>query len=83
MINWANTQFRSFQIFIPDKISYYNFVQLGYSEGKAKQKVRKQDNYLYNKIIKSLEILGIKDEELTLRKNCKKVIIGVKSRDLI
>jgi cyclo(L-tyrosyl-L-tyrosyl) synthase len=63
LINWANTQFRSFQIFIPDKISYYNFVQLGYSEGKAKQKVRKQDNYLYNKIIKSLEMLGIKDEE--------------------
>ncbi|MBY0580996.1 MAG: tRNA-dependent cyclodipeptide synthase [Rickettsiales bacterium] len=23
LINWANTQFRSFQIFIPDKISYY------------------------------------------------------------
>jgi cyclo(L-tyrosyl-L-tyrosyl) synthase len=70
LLNWANTQFRSFQVFIPDQISYYNFVQLGYSEGKAKQKVRKQDNYLYNKIIRGLEMLGIKDEE----KQCNAII---------
>lgn len=63
LLNWVNTQFRSFQIFIPDQISYYNFAQLGYNESKAKQKVRKQDNYLYNKIVKSLEVLGIMDEQ--------------------
>ncbi|RYE06140.1 MAG: tRNA-dependent cyclodipeptide synthase [Rickettsiaceae bacterium] len=48
--------FNDFAIFIPDKISRYNLEAIGYTNQRASYRVRKQDNYLKNKVNKAIEV---------------------------
>jgi cyclo(L-tyrosyl-L-tyrosyl) synthase len=50
LINWGNTQFKDFHLFVPDILPYFNFLALGYSHEKAQIKCKRQWTYLRNKI---------------------------------
>lgn len=60
ILNWAFLNFKSFKVFLPDQISYYTLKALRYDEKHIKYKVRKQDNYLKNKINRAIQLLEIK-----------------------
>lgn len=47
--------FDDFAVFIPNEISKYNLEAIGYTKQKAACKVRKQDNYLKNKVSKAIQ----------------------------
>lgn len=47
--------FADFKIFIPNKLSAYTLKAIGYSPARLKEKLRKQDNYLKNKVISALD----------------------------
>jgi cyclo(L-tyrosyl-L-tyrosyl) synthase len=51
-------EFKDFAIFIPDKISSYTLLALGYEEKRVNFKIRKQDNYLKNKALRALSEIG-------------------------
>ena len=53
-IQWAQTTFLSFHIFIPDTLPIYTFLALGYDELKAKRKAKNQASYLKNKVARAL-----------------------------
>lgn len=53
-------EFTNFNIFIPDKISRFTLEALGYEESRINYKIRKQDNYLKNKVNKALNMFGEK-----------------------
>lgn len=59
IFTWAMSNFDDFLIFIPDSISTYTLEALGYPEDKANKKVKKQDNYLKNKALRTLSDLGV------------------------
>ena len=54
IIFWIDREFDSFSIFMPDQISQYTLQALGYDQQRICYKIRKQDNYLKNKINKAL-----------------------------
>jgi cyclo(L-tyrosyl-L-tyrosyl) synthase len=58
MIKVVASNFNDFCVFIPDKVSTYTLESLGYTASEAKNKTRKQDNYLKNKVKKALEIVA-------------------------
>ncbi|CAL7961882.1 Cyclodipeptide synthase [Alphaproteobacteria bacterium] len=62
ILEWAKSNSKSFQVFFPDQISIYTLMSLGYQEKEALHKIRKQENYLTNKIIQSLKNIHITDE---------------------
>ncbi|MDX1924207.1 MAG: tRNA-dependent cyclodipeptide synthase [Rickettsiaceae bacterium] len=49
--------FDDFAIFIPDKISYFTLKAQGYEDNRIKHKIRKQENYLINRVKKALDYL--------------------------
>lgn len=61
IICFIDKNFNNFAIFIPDKISEYTLKALKYEDSRIRYKIRKQDNYLRNKVIKSLEACNIRD----------------------
>lgn len=63
LLDWGLKTFQDMHVLVPNKISYYNFLALGYSENKAKEKTRRQDNYLINKIKRAFGNLEISETE--------------------
>lgn len=58
MIKYAAENFEECMVFIPDKISIYTLEALGYPETEARQKTRRQDNYLKNKTQVALKVIA-------------------------
>jgi cyclo(L-tyrosyl-L-tyrosyl) synthase len=56
LLDIIHYEFTNFTIFIPDKISRFTLEALGYEESRINYKIRKQDNYLKNKVTKALSI---------------------------
>lgn len=61
---WADNNFDSFTVFVPDKPTVYTLEAIGYSIEKSKKQSKKQCKYLKNKIKKALFSVGKKDEEI-------------------
>ena len=55
---WTIDTFSSFNIFIPTNLSVYTLLAMGYELDKAEKKVRRQDKYLYNKLVRACNTLG-------------------------
>lgn len=58
LLYWSMREFAKINIFIPDELPIYNFIGAGCSERKAIYKVKRQANYLRNKIFKAFSSLG-------------------------
>jgi cyclo(L-tyrosyl-L-tyrosyl) synthase len=58
MLELVSQNFDDFAIFIPDKISRFTLKAMGYSDSRTHHKIRKQDNYLKNKVTKALDQLN-------------------------
>lgn len=63
LVTWAAVSFKDFHLFTMDESSKYNLMAQGYSEEEAVKKTRKQDQHLYNKMVRSLEKLGCSPTE--------------------
>jgi cyclo(L-tyrosyl-L-tyrosyl) synthase len=53
-VRWAEHNFSSFNIFVPDTLPIYTFLALGYNEAKSINKAKRQALYLKNKIFRTL-----------------------------
>lgn len=62
-ILWAKNSFLKFHLFVPNELSCYTLLGLGYSEPEARRKVKRQDNYLLNKIMQAFAELSIGRKE--------------------
>jgi cyclo(L-tyrosyl-L-tyrosyl) synthase len=62
LATWGIRTFSSMHFFVPDIPSAYTFEALGYTPEKSAWKARRQCQYLFNKISKSLISLGIDNE---------------------
>lgn len=60
MIVFAQNNFKSFHLFLPDEPTIHTLEALGYGQEEAKKKMKKQINWLRNKIQKALESKGLK-----------------------
>ena len=58
LAEWGMKYFSSMHFFVPDIPSAYTFEALGYTAEKSAWKARRQCQYLFNKISKSLDALG-------------------------
>lgn len=63
LFKWANENFDNFSIFTMDKASKYNLMAMGYEEEQAIKKTKKQDQHLYNKVVRCLINIGFGEEE--------------------
>lgn len=62
---WVLEQgFKDFHFFLADEIYHYNFLMMGYSMEKAQHETKKQDRYLYNKVMQNLEKYGVDEEKI-------------------
>jgi len=61
LFDWALNMFEKITIFIPDKLSMFNLMALGYTEKEAAYKTLRQDRYLQNKVIRTLKKLGFNE----------------------
>jgi cyclo(L-tyrosyl-L-tyrosyl) synthase len=59
LIKWARTNFQSFHLFLPDEPTFYTLEALGYEPSDCRKKMKKQLNWLRNKINKALMANGI------------------------
>lgn len=59
LILWADKNFKSFHLFVPDEPAVYTLEALGYSQEESKKKLKKQINWLNNKLDKALSAAGI------------------------
>lgn len=64
LAQWADQNFKSFSIFIPDKPTVYTLNALGYSLEKSIKQSNKQCRYLKNKIKKALLAIEKTQEEI-------------------
>jgi cyclo(L-tyrosyl-L-tyrosyl) synthase len=58
LIGTALEHFESFHLFVPDVPTYYTLKALGYDDARIKHKMKKQLNWLKNKMIKALNAHG-------------------------
>lgn len=58
LARWGKSEFHSMHFFVPDVPSVYTLEALGYTSERAAWKARRQAQYLYNKISKSLARIG-------------------------
>lgn len=65
-IDWALANFKSFHFFLPDEPTIHTLEALGYSEDDARRKMRKQINWLKNKMQKALESKKLNPEAYIL-----------------
>lgn len=65
LIDWSLSIFEKITIFIPDTLSIFTLMALGYTKEEAEYKTRRQDNYLKNKVIRALKNLG-HDENMAI-----------------
>lgn len=54
LIDWSLGNFKSFHFFLPDEPTIYTLEALGYNKEEARKKMRKQINWLKNKMQKAL-----------------------------
>jgi cyclo(L-tyrosyl-L-tyrosyl) synthase len=59
LVKWSLEHFKSFHLFIPDEPTFYTLQALGYSELECRRKMKKQLNWLRNKLNKALEANGV------------------------
>lgn len=64
LADWADKNFDSFNIFIPDKPTVYTLNALGYSIEKSVKQSNKQCRYLKNKIKRALQSIGKSEDEV-------------------
>jgi cyclo(L-tyrosyl-L-tyrosyl) synthase len=69
LIEWALSTFENTTIFIPDQLSTFTLLALGYSEKRAAYKVHRQDTYLNNKVIRAFKAIGF--EQISAEKMIK------------
>lgn len=62
LIEYALSNFKSFHFFLPDEPTVHTLEALGYGHEEAKRKMRKQINWLKNKMVKALVAKGLKLE---------------------
>ncbi|MBY0517528.1 MAG: tRNA-dependent cyclodipeptide synthase [Bacteriovoracaceae bacterium] len=55
LIDWSLENFRSFHFFLPDEPTIYTLEAMGYTTEEARRKMKKQINWLRNKMHKALE----------------------------
>ena len=55
---WAQQSFNNFNVCVMDEASIFNLMAMGYDKKEALKKTKRNDKYLYNKIIRSLTSLG-------------------------
>ena len=58
LIHLGYSTFKDFHLFVPDTLPYFNFLAMGYAPDKAKNKTKRQWNYLKNKIVKGFSNNG-------------------------
>lgn len=63
LIKWSLKNFESFHLFLPDEPTFYTLEALGYSPEECRKKMKKQLNWLKNKIHKALEENGLHNKE--------------------
>jgi len=59
LIGWGLSQFSSVSLFLPDEPTFYTLEALGYSEDECRKKMKKQLNWLKNKINKAVRVHGL------------------------
>lgn len=59
LINWSLKNFRNFHLFLPDEPTYYTLEALGYDPIDCRRKMKKQLNWLKNKIEKAISANGL------------------------
>lgn len=62
LFKWAFNFFNEVSIFLPDEISVHTLQAIGYKYPKAIHKTNRQDRYLKNKVIRSLNKLNIQPD---------------------
>lgn len=55
LVQWSQERFNNFHLFIPDEPTLYTLEALGYSAEESRRKMKKQINWLKNKMKKALE----------------------------
>lgn len=65
LVKFAQENFQNFHLFIPDEPTIYTLLALGYDMPKAKKKMKKQINWLNNKVKKSLLRCGVDEGSLS------------------
>lgn len=65
---WGFENFSNCHFFIPDELAAYTLEAVGYPAGRAKQKARRQGNYVYNKVRTALKAVsaGVDADSLIL-----------------
>ena len=63
VIKWVLNNFKKMTIFIPDTLSFFTLLALGYDKEKAAYKTRRQDGYLKNKVVRALKIIGFNQSD--------------------
>lgn len=63
LVRFAQEHFKSFHFFLPDEPTIYTLEALGYEPDKARKKMKKQINWLRNKIEKAFEVRGVKTSD--------------------
>lgn len=63
LIDWAQAHFKSFHFFLPDEPTLHTLEALGYSIEDAKRKMKKQINWLKNKMQKALEAKNLNPKD--------------------
>jgi cyclo(L-tyrosyl-L-tyrosyl) synthase len=59
LIKWARENFQTFHLFLPDEPTFYTLEALGYEPSECRKKMKKQLNWLRNKINKALAANGL------------------------
>lgn len=59
LITWGLHNFKNVSLFLPDEPTFYTLEALGYAEDECRRKMKKQLNWLKNKINKALAINGL------------------------
>lgn len=61
LIGWGLKTFNKITVFLPNQISVFTLMALGYPLEKAEYKTRRQDQYLRNKIFRAFNTLGLNE----------------------
>jgi cyclo(L-tyrosyl-L-tyrosyl) synthase len=66
LICYAQENSKHFHLFLPDTVTIHTLQALGYSEAQANRKLKKQMNWLRNKIVKSLDSFALRTQDYLL-----------------
>ncbi|WP_219108364.1 tRNA-dependent cyclodipeptide synthase, partial [Austwickia sp. TVS 96-490-7B] len=58
LVGWAVSSFPRVSFFVPDVSAVHTLVALGYEEGRARVKARRQGRYVVNKVRTGLREVG-------------------------